>query len=167
MDTQIVKIPKKRIETVRNNKEEIERRTKTKIEISDSIKIKGTSLDAWIAKDIIRAIGRGFDLETAFLLLKEEFVFDIVDISEWAGKSKNDLERLKGRVIGRNGKAKRTIEELTNTRISISGKTISLIGLAENVAVARKAMNMLLEGKQHSTVFKFLEKSRVKVKEDF
>lgn len=167
MDTQIVKIPKKRIEIIRNRKEEIEKRTKTKIEVSDSIHIKGDSLEAWIAKDIVRAIGRGFDLDIAFLLLKDEFIFDIIDVTDWAGKSKNDLERLRGRVIGRNGKAKKTIEELTHTHVSISGKTISFIGLAENVAIARKAMDMLLEGKQHSTVFRFLEKSRAKVKADF
>lgn len=167
MDIQAIKIPKKRIPIIRKKKEEIEKRTKTKIEINDEIKIKGESLDSWIARDIIKAVGRGFDLDTAFLLLNEEYVFDMIDITEWAGKSKNDLIRLRGRAIGREGKARKTIEEATSTYMCISGKTISIIGLAQNVAIARKAMAMLLGGSQHSTVFRFLERARTKIKKTF
>jgi ribosomal RNA assembly protein len=53
------------------------------------------------------------------------------------------------------------IEEKTGTKICVHGKTISIIGKWENLQVARKAIEMLLEGKMHSSVQRFLERSFV------
>ena len=68
--------------------------------------------------------------------------------------------RLKGRVIGQEGKSRKIIEGLTETYISVYGKTISIIGQAENVSVARRAIESLLAGSNHATVYRWLEKKR-------
>jgi ribosomal RNA assembly protein len=108
---------------------------------------------------VIKAIGRGFNPDIAFLILKQDYVFELINMNDFA-KTKNDSVRLKGRVIGSEGKSRNTIEELTETNISVYGKTIGIIGLQENVASARKAIESLLSGSPHSNVFRFLEKNR-------
>ena len=72
--------------------------------------------------------------------------------------------RLKGRVIGEQGKARRTIENLTETDISVYGKTVSIIGEIEHVSVAKRAILSLLSGSPHSRVYSWLEKKRKEMK---
>nr|MDO8109838.1 RNA-processing protein [Candidatus Sigynarchaeota archaeon] len=42
--------------------------------------------------------------------------------------------------------------------ISIFGNTIAIIGKYEEMKAAREAINMLLTGKNHTTVYKYLQK---------
>ena len=76
----------------------------------------------------------------------------------YAGKSKNDLIRLKSRIIGTEGKARKTIEKRTNTNISIYGKTVSIIGGRQGVQVAKRAVENLLRGSQHNKVYSWIER---------
>jgi len=84
----------------------------------------------------------------------------VVNISDYSRNNKNDLKRLKGRLIGKNGKAKEMIQDLTNVSLSIYGKTISMIGKIENVDTARHAINNLLSGSRHGKVYAYLERQR-------
>ncbi|RLG35306.1 RNA-processing protein, partial [Methanosarcinales archaeon] len=70
------------------------------------------------------------------------------------------LKRIKGRIIGQKGKTRRVIETLTGVKISVYGKTVSLIGYPEQIKVAREAIEMLIKGTPHSTVYTFLERKR-------
>jgi ribosomal RNA assembly protein len=159
--SQAIEIPKQRVKVLLSSLKEIKRRTKTEIEISKegSVEIKGESLDTWIALQVVKAIGRGFPAEKALLLLQEDHVFDLIYITDYA-RSKSSLQRLRGRVIGKEGKAKKNIEELTNTYIQIFGKTIGIIGEARDVELARRAVELLLRGAKHSTVYRMLERER-------
>ena len=122
--------------------------------------VKGEdTVKVYLAQEIIKAIGRGFNPETATLLLKQDYGFDILNIKDYINNP-HQIKRLKGRVIGSDGKSRKNLEEFTETNISVYGKTISIIGEVVNVALARRAIEMLLEGSMHSTVYKMLEKSR-------
>lgn len=117
------------------------------------------------AKDVVTAIGRGFSPEHAFKLIQDEnAVLDIIDLRTIFGRSESDIRRIKGRIIGMEGKTRRTIEELTDTHISIYGHTVGIIGNIENVQVAREAVQMLIEGRQHATVYGFLHRKRRELK---
>lgn len=117
------------------------------------------------AKEVITAIGRGFAPEHAFRLLDdEEIVFELIDLREIVGRSPSDLKRLKGRVIGKEGKTRRIVEELSEANISIYGHTISIIGYPEQAAIAREAVSMLIGGSLHGTVYRFLHKKRRELK---
>lgn len=117
------------------------------------------------AKEVITAIGRGFAPEHAFRLLDdEEVVFEVIDLREIVGRSSSDLKRLKGRVIGKEGKTRRIVEELSEANISIYGHTISIIGYPDQAAIAREAVNMLIRGSLHGTVYRFLHKKRRELK---
>jgi len=112
------------------------------------------------ARDVVLAIGRGFSPERAFKLVDDDVVLDVIDLREILGKNDREIARLKGRVIGRDGKIRRLIEEMTNAKISVYGHTISMLGDYETVTAAREAIELLLKGKQHSTVYKLLRKIR-------
>jgi len=110
------------------------------------------------ARDVVLAIGRGFSPERALKLVDDDVVLDVIDLRETIGKNEREIARLKGRVIGREGKIRRLIEEMTNAKISVYGHTISMLGDYETVTAAREAIELLLKGKQHSTVYKLLRK---------
>ena len=113
------------------------------------------------AKDIVTAIGRGFSAEHAFILIdNEDALFEVIDLHESVGKSEADIKRLKGRVIGKDGRTRNLIEELTETHVSVYGHTISIIGEGEQIEIAKQAVRMLLHGSLHSTVYRSLHKKR-------
>lgn len=110
------------------------------------------------ARDVVLAIGRGFSPERALELADEDIILDVIDLRETFGKNERDIARLKGRVIGREGKIRRLIEEMTDAKVSVYGHTIAMIGEYETVTAARGAIELLLKGKQHFTVYKLLRK---------
>jgi ribosomal RNA assembly protein len=117
------------------------------------------------AKDVVTAIGRGFSPEHAFRLIRaEDAIFDVVDLREIFGRSESDIKRVKGRIIGMNGKTRRLIEELTDADVVVYGHTVGIIGTFEQVNAARSAVQMLIEGSQHHTVYKFLQRKRSELK---
>lgn len=166
-----LKIPKERVAvligTKGETKKQIEAATKTKLQIDSKegdVEISGEdALNLYSAREIVRAIGRGFNPENAMMLLKGDYGFDIIPINDYA-KTKNDADRLKGRVIGEEGKARKIIEDLSECRISVYGKTISIIGQFENLTIARRAIDLLLAGSSHAHVYRLLEKARKELK---
>ncbi len=162
-----LKIPEERIAVLIGEqgkvKKEIEGSTRTTLEISkegDVTILGDDALQLYTAREIVRAIARGFNPKIALLLLKTDYELDIIDLRDVAGKNKNTLQRLKGRVIGEAGKSRREIEHLSETHISVYGKTIGIIGTSEHVALAHETVGMLLAGSMHKTVYQFLERKR-------
>ena len=167
-----LKVPKNRVAIIIGKegsvKKEIEEVTKTKLNIDSKegdVFVSGEdALGLYTAREIIKSIGRGFNPDVAKLLLKPDYIFDVIDLREYIGKSKDAMLRLKGRVIGKEGKSRRLIEELTECNVSVFGKTISIIGLPESTANARQAIESLLRGSTHANVYKWLERRRRELK---
>ena len=119
------------------------------------------------AKDLVTAIGRGFAPEVAFRLIRnEDDVFDIVDLRLVFGRSDSDIKRIKGRIIGSEGKTRHLIEELTEANITVYGHTIGIIGNYEEADTARTAVQMIIEGCEHKTVYKYLQRKRTEMKKE-
>lgn len=162
-----LKIPKERIAVLIGKKgevkKELEAATGTKINVDsregDVFIIGKEALNLYAAREIIKAIGRGFNPEIAKLLLKADYELDVLNIEDYI-KSKNDLIRMKARLIGTEGKARQTLERLTECNICIYGKTASVIGSVENIYFARKALEGLLRGAPHGNIYKWLEKQK-------
>lgn len=162
-----LKIPRDRIAVLIGAdgeiKDRLEMETATKIEIDskegDVVVTGEDAIKLMACRDIVKAIARGFNPEIAMQLLKQDFCMDIININDY-GDTPNDLARLKGRVIGAGGKSRRVIEDLTDTRISVYGKTVGIIGEIDTVPIARRAVDMLLSGSPHRNVYKWLEKSK-------
>ena len=168
-----LRIPLKRVAVLigrdGQNRHKIEQLTQTSLQIeSDSgevfiEQVGEDPLSIWKARDMVKAIGRGFSPEKALLMQNDDNYFYLIDLHELFGSSSKKLERLKGRVIGKNGKMRNLIEQITKTYISIYGKTISLIGNIGQIEVAKEAIKMLLSGATHSTVVNFLNRKKREV----
>ena len=167
-----LRIPKDRIAVLIGKegkiKKEIEAETKTKIQVDSKegdVYISGEdALGLYSCREVITAISRGFNPEVARLLLKSDYVFELIDLKDYAGKSKDMLLRIKGRVIGSEGRTRSLIEELSEAQICVYGKTIGIIGPSESTSTAREAVERLLKGSPHASVYKFLEKKRRELK---
>jgi len=162
-----LRIPKERVAvligTQGSIKKRIEDESHTTLDIDSEegeVTLNGTDGVMLLAvKEVVLAIGRGFNPEIALQLLKPDYALEIISIEE---TKKNHLKRIKGRLIGTAGKARKTIESLTDCNISVFGKTIAMIGPAEKVDLARRAVEMLLQGSPHANVYQMLERNSLR-----
>jgi ribosomal RNA assembly protein len=109
------------------------------------------------AAEIVKAIAYGFPPDKAMSLLNEDYVLVVVDLKELLGDKENHLKRVKGRIIGEGGRARRTLEELTGTYIVVGEYHVAIIGEYERAMAAKEAVEMLAQGRMHSTVYRHLE----------
>ncbi len=153
-------------------KKDLETKTKTVITIDSkegAVKVEGNEEDTVLllrAVEVINAVNRGFSPERAFEMLEDEdLLLEVIDLSGLADNPRQ-LDRLRGRIIGKDGRAREQIEDMTDVEISVFGKTISIIGYPEQLKVARAAIDMLIEGVPHENVFAFLDKKKKEAKQD-
>ena len=67
--------------------------------------------------DVIKAVGRGFNPDKAMKLLDDEdMYFESIDIKDVIGDRQNQVVRARGRLIGKDGKTRKLIEELEKQR---------------------------------------------------
>jgi len=163
-----IKVPQERVGVIIGRegrvKKAIEEKTGCKIKIEAKTGIititRGEDAVGFLkAKDAVNAIARGFNPDVALKILEDDFtVLETIDLSSLI--SQKSMERVRGRIIGKEGKMRKLIEETLNVHVSIYDKFVSIIGNFENVSAAREAVEMLIDGAQHSTVQKFMEKKK-------
>ena len=173
-----IRVPKARIGVIIGKEGETKRRIEETLNITIEVDTetgqthvlsKDTTEDplaVWKGRDIVKAIARGFSPKKAQRLLDDDTTLEVIDLEDYFGKSENSLKRVKGRIIGKNGMTRKVIEHMTGVYLSVYGRTVSLIGEFEDVMEAKRAVEMLMHGSMHSTVYKFLERSRRKKKID-
>lgn len=166
-----IRVPADRVGVIvgRNGKvrKRIEQLTNVKLDIDSEGAVTITStvesddpVLAWKARDIVRAIARGFSPKNALNLIDEDMMLIVVSLREAVGASPNQLKRVAGRIIGENGRTRRLIEQVTETKITVYGRTVSIIGMNPGLGYARRAVDMLISGAPHSAVYSRLERMR-------
>lgn len=167
--TEYLKIPQDRVGVLigknGETKGKIEKITKTLLDIDGeegTVAVSPTEnmedpLGAWKTNHIVKAIGRGFNPETALKLNEDDIYLEIIKLTLYIGKSKKALARHKGRIIGKDGKTRDIIINMAEVSMAVYGKTVSIIGELENVMVAKEAVEMILNGSRHKSVYGFLE----------
>ena len=169
MYTQELKIPEDRVAVFIGKSGKVKRFFEKKLEIKISVNTEGDvtlygedGLNLRIGSEIARAVGRGFNPEIAKNLLDDNYAMEIIDMTDYAGKNRQKLIRLRGRCIGTRGKVRKTIEGLTNTNISVYGKTVAIIGDVQIIEYVREAFETILRGGKYGTVYMILEKRKKK-----
>jgi ribosomal RNA assembly protein len=177
MTRQSVKIPKDRIGVLIGRNGEV----KTKVEKRTGVRIIVDSEEGDVtldfsratdpsmvlpAMDFVVAVGRGFSPERAMMVLDDDWYLEVIDIREYVGKKPAHVARVRARVIGTKGKTRRLFEELTGVYMSVYGNTVAIIGDTLQLDIARRALDMLLTGSEHSAVYRFLEGKRAQIKVD-
>ena len=159
-----VVIPEERIKILkrlRGWKEDLKHFLDLDAHVDEDVVLSGEALELIRGKEVVRAFGRGFNFKDSLYLLDEEYFLDIMNVSEFAGKSGKRQMELKGRVIGEGGITKKMIEKYADAKIAIYGKTVSIIGKPENIRIAKNAIEMILSGSKHNSVYRFLQENKV------
>jgi ribosomal RNA assembly protein len=155
-----------------STKKELEKKTRTTRTIDSKeglVKVEGSEEDTILllrAVEVINAVNRGFSPERAFEMIEDEdLLLEVIDLGTMADGPRQ-LDRLRGRIIGKDGRAREQIEDMTDVEISVFGKTVALIGYPEQLRTARAAIDMLIEGVPHENVFAFLDRKKKEARQD-
>lgn len=176
--SQFLRIPINRIGAVIGvkgaHKDLIEEKTETQIMIdSDTGEVEirpGDDLkdpvQLFNARDIVKAIGRGFSIEQAIKLSEDDYFLEVIRLKPIVGDKPNHLRRVRSRLIGTKGRTRKNIEELTKVNLVISGSTVSFIGTFERLNQARKSVMDIINGAQIEAVIGRLEDERRKTRKE-
>jgi len=146
-------------------KEELKRITGVNIDNrGKEIYLEGKPEDEFIAEKIVDALDFGFPFSSAITIKQDNFHFEILDIKDYTPRK--DLEIVRGRIIGKDGRTLKTLAILSNCFFEIKGNQIGIIAPVENIKSARESIVSLIRGSKQASVYRFLEKNQLKPVED-
>lgn len=122
------------------------------------------AMRATITLSVVQAIGRGFSPDRAFFLYNDDYQIYTISLREFASPGSHRISEIKGRLIGRNGRTREIIEEMTSCLVSIYGDTVSIIGDYISLEYGKEAVMKLITGSKQRTVYQYLEKSVGQIK---
>lgn len=154
-----------KIPRIIKNKKRLEKELNIQIENrGKETKINGTPENEFIAEKVIDALNFGFPYRHALEIKRQGLELEIINLKDYT--KKHDYERIRGRIIGKAGKALKTLSDLSDCHIEINENKIGIIGEPINVENSIQAIIQLIQGSKHGNVYKGLEKSQPKPLED-
>ncbi len=168
MEEEIVRIPAERVKVLLGKdgkmKELIEKKCgiRLKVDAEGEVTISGESENIFFYKDVITAVGRGFNPQKALKLTNPDYQFYLFHLKEYLSGDKA-IKRIKGRIIGQDGKMREEIESATQCYLSVFGNTVGIIATIDTIEYAKEAVQMIINGTTHSSVYAFLGKARRRI----
>jgi len=144
-----------------SNKKKLESELKIKItNKGKNIFISGKPENEFIGLEVMEALDLGFSAERALLLKNPDILLQIINIKNIT--KKHNLEAIRARIIGTNGRTLKTVNNLTNCFISLKDNQIGIIGDNEYIEEAVQAMTSLVRGSKQGHVYGRLEREKKK-----
>ncbi len=148
----------KKTREIKKEKAALEKRLNVAVTIKGNlVYTEGSPLDEYAALRILEAMQAGFSAKKALLLLDEGIIFRKINIKKFTRRK--DMEEVRSRIIGKDGKTKRTIEEISGCCINIEdSNSLGIIGPADSIEEVTTALTNLIKGSKQANVYRFLER---------
>ena len=151
-------IPVQSVRKIKKATPSIENKVKVRISFGkDRVTISGKEVEEYMVSQIIRAVDFGFDVDDALLLLNNDFILEFIDVKSHTRRK--NLKDVRARLIGTNGKAKKTIENLTGSVIVVNENCVGVIVDAGHLDITIQGIECLIQGSKHGNVFSYIEKN--------
>ena len=151
------KIISEKLPRILKNKRTLEKELDVKITNNGKeVSLVGSPVNEYVAEKVMDAINLGFPLSVALMIKDEDFTFEIINIKDYT--KRKDMGTIKARIIGKNGKTLKTLNNLTNCNFEILNHEVGIIGDAENIEGARQSVISLIQGAKQANVYTYLEK---------
>ena len=123
-----------------------------------NIFIDGKADKEFIALEVLEAVNAGFSVDRALQLKQEGMMLQTLNIKNITKRS--DLERVRARIIGKKGKTLKTLNNLTDCDLAMSGNKIGIIGHPDEMEDAVQSVTSLIQGSKQGNVYSRLERQR-------
>ena len=152
------------LKKIKKSIKRVEEKIKIKVHTrkGNQVVVEGNEVNEFLVENILRAVDFGFDVEDALLLKNDDFSLSFIDIKEHTHRK--NLKEVRSRVVGTQGKAKRTIEELTGAAMVIHNNKVGIIVDSDHLDAACQGIISLIQGSKHGNVFSYLEKQNAKLR---
>jgi len=150
-----------KIPRIIKNKKKLEEELKVKIKNrGKEVTVEGKAEDEYIAEKVIDALNFGFPFSVALMIKEDDNLFEVINIKDYT--KRKDLERIRARIIGKQGKSLATLHQLTKCNFELKDNSVGIIGDPEYIKNAQEAIISIIKGTKHANVYSHLEKHQVK-----
>lgn len=142
---------------IRREKKRFEQELNVTITIvGRKVTLEGAPLDEYVALMVLDALAFGFTPKEALTLKQEDTIFQKVPIKNFTRRK--NLHDVRSRLIGTEGKTRRTIEEIADCIIVIGESAVGIIGPAAGVDTTIQGVVNLIRGTKQANTYRFLER---------